>query len=1370
MSQQNDDLAYGHYSDSSRGFSDTSRGLSDTFKKFYKGHQSSSQPGQPAQPYNQTYNQSGSQGTHQDQNQPPQYGSSSQTPNPPYQQHQQHQYQGQPQKQDKLSGFLGKIQGTVTEYGSEWASKIGNTIDPQAYAQYGHTNPTTEHRFGSFAPPREHNDVKWYVDGASYFWAVSRALENARESIWILDWWLSPELYLRRPPTKNENYRLDRMLQAAAQRGVRVNIIVYKEVTQALTLSSSHTKKALESLHPNIAVFRHPDHLPDGHEVASEIANAFQHLTLDSASLTRMNKENLKGVYGATDEMILYWAHHEKLCLIDGHIAFMGGLDLCFGRWDTNQHAIADVHPEDLNETVFPGQDYNNSRVLDFHNVAQWESNQLDRRVSSRMGWSDISISLHGAAVEDLRRHFVERWNFIYDAKYQSKNDSRYARLALYGRPTSSSGQHQGGQQQSNLYPSGQASPQVQQPSQQYPAQTGGAPTFPPPPNSQGQQSQQNQPSWQAGSTHPSAVQSSVSPQPQQLSQQQQQPQQQQQATTPSYQQYQPATYPPNPSQTPQNPGQGQQQQNSQSWQSGKTDYPPQGQSQTPSNTQPPPPAYSSNAPQDHGSAQYSYTGDSFPPPPPGPAPSQSPANTPYHPQQQGQASYYPPATSNVSELPAQSADNYAPHGQSQSQPSYYPPQNQASGTQSQTQAQAPYYSGQESHSATRGFDEQHHDSERGFVPQHYQDKYSQYTNSQHSDGERGFVPKRYEEKFNKYVNPLRGQLAGQIHQYQDRLTGYGRPASQSQGHMSCQVVRSCTKWSNGSPLEHSIANAYAAVIKNSLHFVYIENQFFITATGGHQHPVKNTIGAAIVERILRAARAGEKYKIIVVIPSIPCFAGDLHDDETLGTRAIMEFQYNSINRGGNSIMELIAKEGYNPMEYIRFYNLRNYDRINNGNAMAAAEHQSGVNYGDASHQYDQHASAPINYGQQSTPAPTNYGQQSPASTDYGQHSTPAPTNYGQQSPASTNYGQQSTPAPTNYGQQSSPAPTNYGQQNSPSPVNYGQQSAPAPANYGQHNASSPVNYGQQSAPAPVSAPRSVFDPTAPFQKYQHAAQQDPGNKAPGAGRWDSVSSCYMLGGEDIRNVPWNGHPDAEIDAFVSEELYVHSKVMIADDRVVICGSANLNDRSQLGEHDSEIALVIEDFTPIQSTMNGRPWTASRFASSLRRQLMRKHLGLVPPQDYQRPDANFEPVGVPQQFDFDCPESKIVSDPLSEPLQSLWNSRAHTNTDVFRKVFHAVPDDNVRNWSTYKEFYEYYFHGADREAEGKGEFGRPARYQWGHVVRDNFPPGPDGAKQVKELLSQVKGTLVEMPLMFLGEEDIAKTGLTLNELTEPIYT
>jgi phospholipase D1/2 len=50
-----------------------------------------------------------------------------------------------------------------------------------------------------------------------------------------MDWWLSPEMYLRRPPSANEKYRLDNMLKAAAERGVKVNVVVYKEVEAALT-------------------------------------------------------------------------------------------------------------------------------------------------------------------------------------------------------------------------------------------------------------------------------------------------------------------------------------------------------------------------------------------------------------------------------------------------------------------------------------------------------------------------------------------------------------------------------------------------------------------------------------------------------------------------------------------------------------------------------------------------------------------------------------------------------------------------------------------------------------------------------------------------------------------------------------------------------------------------------------------------------------------------------------------------------------------------------------------------------------------------------------------------------------------------------
>jgi phospholipase D1/2 len=87
------------------------------------------------------------------------------------------------------------------------------------------------HRYRSFAPVTEGNEVKWYVDGRNYFWAVSEALENAKEVIYIEDWWLSPELFLRRPPAENTEWRLDRILQRKAEQGVKIYVSVYKEVS-----------------------------------------------------------------------------------------------------------------------------------------------------------------------------------------------------------------------------------------------------------------------------------------------------------------------------------------------------------------------------------------------------------------------------------------------------------------------------------------------------------------------------------------------------------------------------------------------------------------------------------------------------------------------------------------------------------------------------------------------------------------------------------------------------------------------------------------------------------------------------------------------------------------------------------------------------------------------------------------------------------------------------------------------------------------------------------------------------------------------------------------------------------------------------------
>ena len=39
---------------------------------------------------------------------------------------------------------------------------------------------------------------------------------------------------------------------------------------------------------------------------------------------------------------VYLWAHHEKLVIIDQTLAFIGGIDLAYGRWDNGYHHLTD--------------------------------------------------------------------------------------------------------------------------------------------------------------------------------------------------------------------------------------------------------------------------------------------------------------------------------------------------------------------------------------------------------------------------------------------------------------------------------------------------------------------------------------------------------------------------------------------------------------------------------------------------------------------------------------------------------------------------------------------------------------------------------------------------------------------------------------------------------------------------------------------------------------------------------------------------------------------------------------------------------------------------------------------------------------------
>ncbi|CAL1290309.1 unnamed protein product [Larinioides sclopetarius] len=140
------------------------------------------------------------------------------------------------------------------------------------------------------------------VDGATYFEAVAEVLDKAKEEIYITDWWLTPEIYLKRPTIHGHYWQLDYVLRRKAREGVQIYILLYKELEVALGINSYHTQKKLKKMHKNIKVIRHP--------------------------------EVSKGV--------LLWAHHEKIVCVDQSYAFVGGLDLCYGRWDDYQHRLSD--------------------------------------------------------------------------------------------------------------------------------------------------------------------------------------------------------------------------------------------------------------------------------------------------------------------------------------------------------------------------------------------------------------------------------------------------------------------------------------------------------------------------------------------------------------------------------------------------------------------------------------------------------------------------------------------------------------------------------------------------------------------------------------------------------------------------------------------------------------------------------------------------------------------------------------------------------------------------------------------------------------------------------------------------------------------
>ncbi|GMI14270.1 hypothetical protein TrLO_g13085 [Triparma laevis f. longispina] len=224
--------------------------------------------------------------------------------------------------------------------------------------------------------------AQWFVNGQSYFSHLYDALSKAKWQILISGWYLSADTYLKRPIKDNEHTRLDRVIEKACQRGVKVYIMIFHEPV-VMAHNTTYTLERFNNLNHkgNLNIMRHGD-----------------------------------------PAVLPFWSHHDKHITIDQEVAFVGGIDVTFGRYENSKYRLRDDN-EKQEEQDFPGADYANPRIGDVTNPENPLANNLlhDRDYIPRMPWRDIHGCIVGTVALDVAWHFIQRWNYTRYANKERK-------------------------------------------------------------------------------------------------------------------------------------------------------------------------------------------------------------------------------------------------------------------------------------------------------------------------------------------------------------------------------------------------------------------------------------------------------------------------------------------------------------------------------------------------------------------------------------------------------------------------------------------------------------------------------------------------------------------------------------------------------------------------------------------------------------------------------------------------------------------------------------------------------------------------------------------------------------------------------------
>ncbi|XP_058086956.1 phospholipase D beta 1-like [Magnolia sinica] len=207
---------------------------------------------------------------------------------------------------------------------------------------------------------------------------IINAIKQARRLIYITGWSIYHKVTLVREGGPGSDVTLGDLLKAKSQEGVRVLLLVWDDPTskklwvlQTGGLMETHDEETRRFFkHSSVQVLLCPRSAGKKHSVAKQ------------------------------QEVGAIYTHHQKTVIVDSDagynkrkiIAFVGGLDLCDGRYDTPKHPIfmtlQTVHKDDYHNPTFQGSTLG----------------------CPREPWHDLHCRIDGPAAYDILTNFEERW------------------------------------------------------------------------------------------------------------------------------------------------------------------------------------------------------------------------------------------------------------------------------------------------------------------------------------------------------------------------------------------------------------------------------------------------------------------------------------------------------------------------------------------------------------------------------------------------------------------------------------------------------------------------------------------------------------------------------------------------------------------------------------------------------------------------------------------------------------------------------------------------------------------------------------------------------------------------------------------------